>query len=91
MVFTGDNPRDNCRIACALTGERSPTLSAHTQSPLSAVDNTTNAPRIIHMVTTPLYQRTSRFGQVIPRIPNPYGDDKEIKVLIITPIVKALV
>ncbi len=90
MVFAGDNPRDSCRIACALTGERSPTLSAPAQRPLSAVDNTTNSPRIINMVTPLLYQRTSRFGQVIPRIPNPYGDDEEIKVLIITPIMKAL-
>ncbi len=90
MIFAGDNPRDNCRIACALTGERSPTLSAPAQRPLSAGDNTTNSPHIIHSVTPLLYQRTSLFGQVIPHIPNPYGDDEEINVLIITPIVKAV-
>ncbi len=90
MVFAGDNPRDSYRIACALTGEHSPTLSAPAQRPAGAGDNTTNAPHIIHSVTTPLNQRRSRFDQVIPHIPNPYGDDEEIKVLIITTTMKAL-
>ena len=90
MVFAGDNLRDNYRIACALAGKRSPTLSTNPQRSLGAVDNTTDAPRIIHSATPPLYQRTSRFGQVIPHIPNPYGDDEEIKVLIITTTMKAL-
>ncbi len=90
MVFAVDNPRDSYRIACALTGERSPTLSAPTQRSLGAVDNTTDAPRIIHSATPPLYQHRSRFDQVIPHIPNPYGDDEEIKVLIITTTMKAL-
>ncbi len=90
MVFAGDNPRDSDRIACALTGDRSPTLSTRTQRSLGAVDNTTDVPHIIHSATPPLDQRRSRFSQIIPRIPNPYGDDEEIKVLIITNTMKAL-